>query len=179
MRENPTSGKARHGVAGMKRSTICGIELQMVQGLINSHPTNDMIKHMVSTWSSTCKLPAMNIFSPDFGLRPSRAARSFESNVPKPTKETLVPFATDSTMTSRALQSDAPTSELQANLQRQTQDKRSAWRRTCSKDCRGHLFVHACPGCDCVYHGTSSPLVTAICMGLSTIRRRLCICTCL
>merc|ERR1712224_553756 len=39
--------------------------------------------------------------SPVFGLRTSRAGRSFGRNVPKPRSETLHPSLTDSTMTSR------------------------------------------------------------------------------
>ena len=47
---------------------------------------------------------APSIFSglPVFGLRPSRASRYLESNVPKPTSDTLSPFATLSTITSSA-----------------------------------------------------------------------------
>ena len=48
------------------------------------------------------RAPASCIFSPVCGLRPSRAARSLESKVPKPTSETRSPLATDSTMTSSA-----------------------------------------------------------------------------
>ena len=48
------------------------------------------------------RAPASCIFSPVCGLRPSRAARSLESKVPKPTSETRSPLATDPTMTSRA-----------------------------------------------------------------------------